>query len=133
MARRGKWTKSRWRKELDKVFSLYIRQKYADDNGYVSCYTCGNSKHWKEMHCGHYVSRSYLSTRFDENNVRCQDYSCNMYKGGDPITFRENLVKEIGEECVLEIEKKRHEITHYTIQWYKDKVEHYTQELKNMV
>jgi len=60
--KRDNWTKSRWKKEADKVFSRYIRRKYADKNGNVSCITCGVTKHWKEMDCGHYISRNHLST-----------------------------------------------------------------------
>ena len=33
-------------KKLDAVFSEYIRRKYADKNGIVSCYTCGKKKFW---------------------------------------------------------------------------------------
>ena len=34
-------------KKLDTVFSEYIRRKYADKKGIVSCYTCGKKAYWK--------------------------------------------------------------------------------------
>ena len=35
-----KKTHTKLKKELDKVFSQYVRYAYADDNGIVECYTC---------------------------------------------------------------------------------------------
>ena len=49
-------TKSWYVKKLDKVFSEYIRQKYADSFGMVSCFTCDARKHWKDMQNGHFIS-----------------------------------------------------------------------------
>jgi hypothetical protein len=47
-------------KELDRVFSEYVRLRDADDNGWVRCITCGNAYPWKgtsNLHNGHYISR----------------------------------------------------------------------------
>lgn len=61
------------KKEADKWFSLYIRLKYADWKGYVKCYTCGHTSHYKKgMQCGHFASRRFMNTRFDEENCRVQ-------------------------------------------------------------
>ena len=38
-------------KKLDTVFSEYIRRKYADKKGIVSCYTCGKKAYWKGERC----------------------------------------------------------------------------------
>ena len=71
MAKKTK-THAKLKKELDKVFSQYIRWAYADDSGMVECYTCGVVKHIKEMHNGHFQSRKHTSTRWHENNCRPQ-------------------------------------------------------------
>lgn len=89
-----KKTTSQLKKELDKVFSQYIRQKYADQNGYVKCYTCGVTKTIKEIQNGHFVSRSYLATRFSEDNCRPQCVGCNVFGGGRLPIFASNLEKE---------------------------------------
>jgi len=31
--------------KADKVFSEYIRRRYADDNGVTECFTCGKNDH----------------------------------------------------------------------------------------
>ena len=51
-------------KKLDTVFSLYIRQRYADKNGMVKCCTCSTVKHWKEMDCG--LFSKFLGSRLSE-------------------------------------------------------------------
>jgi len=58
--------------KLDKVFSIYIRKKHANHQGYVKCVTCGKTLHWEGAHAGHFQSRRYLSTRWDEQNVAPQ-------------------------------------------------------------
>ena len=61
------------KKEADSWFSLYIRLKNSDWRGYTTCYTCGHVSHYKKgMQCGHFASRRFLNTRFDEENVRVQ-------------------------------------------------------------
>lgn len=74
---------------------------------YVRCYTCGVAVEAKKAHLGHYLSRYYKAARWDADNCRPQCMMCNLWKRGDPITFRQNLIKEIGEERVLAVEAKR--------------------------
>ena len=89
--------------KLDKIFSLYIRLR---DNGV--CYTCGKRGEIKQMQAGHYISRSCMALRWDESNVHCQCYSCNVCKHGDLITYRERLVKDYGQSAIEELESKRY-------------------------
>ena len=39
---------SKLKKKLDKVFSEYIRRRNADHLGFITCFTCGVKRHWKE-------------------------------------------------------------------------------------
>jgi len=81
-------------KELDKVFSLYIRQRNANLDGFAECFTCGRSNHWKKLQCGHFMSRARYSTRWDEENCRPQCYGCNVMQQGQQYIFAQNLDKE---------------------------------------
>jgi len=104
--------------ELDRLFSLYIRAKYPK-----RCFTCG--KRGAKLQNGHFIARSYLATRFDEDNCRPQCWGCNGYGLGRPLDFEENLIKEIGQAKVDALKKKRHEITILTPQWYEEKILEY--------
>lgn len=125
-----KKTTAQYKKALDKIFSEYIRRKYADKKGYVSCYTCGQRKHWKEMQCGHFVSRSHLATRFDEDNVRPQDVGCNVFGGGRTAIFASKLDKELGEGTVSRLYRKAQEIIRYFP--YEEKIKEYTEKIKKL-
>ena len=91
-------------KILDSVFSRFVRLSNADKEGIVTCYTCGYKNHYKKMQNGHYISRFYKQTRWDERNCRVQCAMCNLWKNGDATTFRENLVKEYGEQVIQEMD-----------------------------
>lgn len=82
------------KKKLDDVFSKYVRQKHADSQGISRCFTCGARMEWKLIQCGHFVSRSYLATRFDENNCRPQCVGCNVFGGGRLAVFATRLEEE---------------------------------------
>jgi len=84
---------SKLKKELDAVFSKYIRHKYSK-NGLVACYTCGAVKPIKEMQNGHFQSRKHLNTRWSEDNCRVQCVGCNVFKYGEQYKFGEKLKKE---------------------------------------
>lgn len=80
--------------DADAIFSQFIRLKYADKNGKVSCYTCGNVKHWSMMQCGHYMKRAHLYLRWDERNCRVQDALCNEHLHGNMAEYTKRLDQE---------------------------------------
>ena len=88
---------SKLKKEVDKWFSLYVRLKNALPNGLTICWTCNATKHYKEMHAGHFQSRRFLATRWHEENVMVQCPKCNLYSQGEQYTFGKLLDVRIGE------------------------------------
>ena len=107
---------SKLKKELDAVFSKYIRAKYPK-----VCYTC--KREGKTLQCGHFVTRNHLATRWLESNCRPQCVGCNLYGGGKPFDFEENLVKEIGADAVQGLKDVRHKIMKLDRVWYEQKIE----------
>lgn len=97
---------SRLTKECDTLYSLYVRKSDMNDDGMVPCFTCDNWFHWKKIHCGHYISRTFKYTRWDLDNLRPQCYACNVIKKGMSHIFRAKLVKEIGTKRVEELEER---------------------------
>ena len=89
---------SKLKKELDKWFSLFIRLNNSNEYGMVQCFTCGCVKHYKKgMQNGHFQSRSFLATRFNEENCQPQCVGCNMFKQGEQFKFAMNLEAKYGE------------------------------------
>lgn len=126
--KKKKKTVSKLKKELDKVFSEYIRRKYAK-NGKTNCYTCSRLLEWQQIQCGHFVSRQHLSTRYDEENCRPQCVGCNVFGGGRVSTFANNLENEsIG--IVASLYRKAGLI--FKDFPYEEKIEEYKNKLTNL-
>lgn len=110
-----------YKKELDTIFSVYIRMR---DKGV--CFTCGATTFWKYQQNGHYVSRAVLSLRFDEKNCNCQCPSCNVFKHGNMDEYALRLQKKYGKNILEQLNKEKYKVVKLTIPWYQDKIKHYT-------
>lgn len=114
-------------KKLDKLFSQYIRLRDSDANGYCRCISCGRVHYWKDIQNGHYMSRRYLSTRFDEMNCHAQCVACNIFNQGNIQMYRQNLIKKIGEKNVDYLEYKAKGTTkHYSVFELEELIKYYT-------
>lgn len=87
-------------KNLDTIFSTYIRRKDAIDDIAI-CVTCGKKDNYKKLQCGHFMSRSNYSTRWDENNVGVQCYGCNISRSGEQFKFSLYLGNKLAEEMLI--------------------------------
>lgn len=94
-------SKKKLTKQLDKVFSLYIRNRDR------KCYTCKRVYPVSELQCGHYVSRSYRSLRYDERNCHAQCVGCNVFRKGNMTVYAINLVNDYGVDLLREFEQKK--------------------------
>ncbi len=84
------------KKELDRVFSLFIRQRDSGPDGIAKCSTCDYRARWQEMDAGHYVPRQDMNTRYDEKNVHIQCKSENAFRGGVPEKMAVYIDKKYG-------------------------------------
>tara|TARA_R110000803_G_scaffold64303_3_gene125266 strand:+ start:7888 stop:8298 length:411 start_codon:yes stop_codon:yes gene_type:complete len=128
-----KKTISKLKKELDKWFSLYIRLRDATLEGMVQCITCGSVKYYKQgMQNGHFQSRSFLATRFDEQNCQPQCVACNMFKQGEQYKFSLALDSKYGEGTAQELEYKARQINKISRVEYEEKITYYKLAVKNL-
>lgn len=95
-------------RNLDETFSRYIRLRDADEHGYIKCISCGRIHHFSEMDCGHYVNRSHMATRFDEQNCNGQCRSCNRYDEGNNIGYTRGLIAKYGPQVIDLLYLKKH-------------------------
>jgi len=117
-------------KDLDKVFSLFIRMRASDENGYATCFTCGQRKKYREGDAGHFISRGAYSTRWNETNVQFQDKKCNIFQSGQQYLFSVALNRLYGEGTADALFAMSRQTRKYgvgeikaMIEIYKDKVE----------
>lgn len=91
-------TRSYYVKQLDQVFSEYIRRS----NPPV-CVTCGKSDEWKNLQNGHYYSRGKLPTRWHEDNCHVQCVGCNVFKSGNYTEYALYMLQTYGEGKLREL------------------------------
>lgn len=97
---KSKKPKSKLIKELDVIFSQYIRLSNSID-GFCTCVTCGRVYEWKKIQAGHFMSRQHYSVRWDERNVKPQCYGCNVMQQGRQYEFSKYLGEELSNELYL--------------------------------
>jgi hypothetical protein len=128
-----KLSRSKIVKNLDIIFSQYIRLKNADYLGNVSCFTCGKVSHYKSgMQCGHFQSRKHYATRWLEMNVAVQCVGCNMFKSGEQFLFGKYLDEKYGDGTAEELYIKSKQTVKFSNDDLTDMIQHYKNLVNNM-
>ena len=126
-------TISKLKKELDKWFSLFIRLRSCNEFGMVQCFTCGCVKHYKKgIQNGHFQSRHFMTTRYDEENCQPQCIGCNMFKQGEQFKFALGLDTKYGEGTAEELQVLARRITKFTRVDYEEKISYYKSCVNNL-
>ena len=82
--------------KLWKKFSKAYREYKANEYGYVICFTCGYSNHYKRMDTGHYIDRRHGAVKFNPLNIEIQCMICNRLNNGQIEKYRKNLIERYG-------------------------------------
>ena len=122
--KRKKLSRGKIVKKLDSIFSQYIRRRDVKES-IAECFTCGKKDDWKRLQCGHFQSRRFYSTRWDETNCQVQCKSCNIYKEGEQFKFGTNLNKQFGKKTSERLEVKAREIVKIPTFELEDMIKHY--------
>ena len=85
------------------------------------------------MQAGHFMSRKHTATRFNEQNVKPQCYSCNCHFYGRQFIFGKNLDKEFGEGTADALLQKSRQTQKNTVIDLQELIELYSNKLENLV
>lgn len=121
-----------YKHEADKCWSLATRLRFADlrDGEYwAECITCNASLPVKSLQCGHFMSRSYNSTRFVEENTAPQCYGCNVMHQGRQYEFGIALDELYGAGTA----KSMHKLAITPKQWKRDELQEIIEEAKKEI
>ena len=105
------------KKKADTWFSKYVRFRDAQKRGgeyYAPCITCDKWLPIKMMHAGHFQSRRYSSTRYDDENVNAQCAACNTYNQGEQFKYSKALDLKYGDgtaEKLAQLAQTYHKLT----------------------
>ncbi len=80
----------------DKWFSKFIRLRDADSNGFCTCITCGQIRHWKALDCAHWIKRQHMATRYNDKNCAAQCKHCNAFEQGRSAEHEKYIIKTYG-------------------------------------
>lgn len=93
--------------KADKAMSLYIRQKFADFEGMVTCVACGRLLHWSDADCGHFIPKSRgAAIRYVEENVHPECRGCNRFNDGHLIGYALYMIDMYGREKIEELKNE---------------------------
>lgn len=118
--------------KLDRVFSRFIRLRETDKNGNVMCFVTGRVLPWEKMQCGHYISRSHMATRFDEDNCHCQSPASNSLHEENIEPYKQALTLWGGISVVAYLEEMGRRVVKFSAQDLRDKIQYYEQELEKL-
>lgn len=99
------------KRKLQKLVNAYVRQRDIRE----PCISC--RKPCPDGHAGHYIAQGWSGAlRFNLDNIHKQCVNCNVFRRGNLIDYRINLVRKIGEDKVKYLEDHRHDIKKWTHQ-----------------
>lgn len=100
MRKNKKLTRQDYVKQLDSVFSTYIRLRDSDNNWIVVCPLCWKRMKWKDSQNMHFITRGCWLYRFDEDNCHAWCKRCNVMLHGNYIIYTRWMQKRYGIEMV---------------------------------
>jgi hypothetical protein len=113
--------------KADLWFSRFIRLR---DKGV--CITCGKKDDIKNMDCGHYISRQFKSTRWNEENCACQCPSCNRFHEGVKDVFALQLQGRYGVGILAGLQNVKNDIFKLTPEYLERIIEIYKEKVKEL-
>lgn len=114
-------TVSQLKDDLKPILSRFIRLRdclrTTGSPDYGECITCDGHFRYDQLDAGHFMSRSYNATLYDERNVHAQCKGCNAFKNGDVLEYRRQINLLYGEGVAEEIEyRAKHTTKKFTPQ-----------------
>jgi rubredoxin len=119
--------RSKLKKELIRIFSLYIRER----DGY-KCVICGRTRESTVIQNGHLITCSSGSTQFDELNCHCQCRDCNYTHEYHPEIYTSWFIKKYSLEAYDMLCIKSRKSTKFKAADFKIMIELYKKKIKEL-
>lgn len=107
--RRKRLTDGQLKKKVWTEFSLFIRTREADADGFTACVTCGERRHWKQMQAGHFIRGRLNANLFDERGCNAQCYACNVGRQGNVVEYYEWMLAHHGPEVISALKQQNNQ------------------------
>ena len=120
------------KKKLDRIFSEWVRRRFADSRGFAICVSCGKASHWKSLHAGHFVSRVRLATRWDPENVNPQCPRDNIFLAGNAVGYARWLENRYGPSIFAALDERSRRPMKFSRGDLQAMIEEYSEKLKGL-
>ena len=120
------------KRKMDKVFSEWIRRRWIGAYGRAMCVSCGMVAFWKSMHCGHFVSRVRLATRWDEENCAVQCPRCNIFLAGNAVGYARWLENRYGPSIFAALDERSKQPTKFSRSDLQSMIDKYVAKIKEL-
>lgn len=124
-------TRKRAITNADIYFSKFIRLRDTK-HGYGKCISCGAIHSYDKLDAGHFYSRRYMNTRWNENNVFAQCRACNRFLEGNKYKYGKALEVKIGIDGINKLEYLKSQTKKYTISEINQIANYYKELIKEM-
>lgn len=118
--------------KLDKVFSEYVRRRFAGQSGLVACVSCSRVKRWQEQQAGHFVSRVRLATRWDLENTNPQCSACNVLLRGNAVWYARWLENRYGPSIFTTLDERSRQTVKFTRADLQSMIDDFNAKLKEL-
>lgn len=95
-----KLTDGQLKKRVWREFSVFVRLRGADDQGFNVCVTCGTRRFWKDLQAGHFIRGRLNANLFDERGCNPQCYVCNIHFQGNVVIYYKWMLEHHGQEVI---------------------------------
>lgn len=123
-------------KDLWHYFSIYIRLRDCKETTgtltHGRCFTCSKVVPYQEADAGHYISRVYKSTCYDERNVHLQCVNCNRLLRGNPEIYKKRIIAIYGQEVLDDLEHRKFQLALFKGTILDDMKTYYQEKIKTL-
>lgn len=119
-------------KKLDKVFSLYIRLRDVNQDGYFHCPTCGRYLPFSKADCSHLWGRAHMSTRFDPDNVVAECSYDNRMNSSHLVQLTEYFKKTLGQQKFDLLQWKHNQAKNWSLFELQELIKYYQGEVERL-
>ena len=121
------------KKQLDKVFNAFIRDRDYMGRGGCHCISCDAWVKVGDGHASHFYAATFTRTRWDERNVNVSCIRCNVFLHGNLIGYCRGMRGKYGQAVMDELEELHNQPFKLDRQWLEERIKYYKDKLNNSI
>lgn len=117
---------------LDRIFSVFIRIRDADNNGYCRCHKLWEDRALERGRLRTFRQPVTYGYQIQREKLQRSSRSCNRFDEGNNIGYAKGLINKYGIKVINELEVKKHSISKLSAFDYQLMIEDYKKRIKDL-